>query len=130
MDALFLIGRIIFGGYFVYNGINHFMSLSTMSGYAKSKGVPAPSVAIAGTGLLVLLGGLSELLGVYPLAGGILLVIFLVGVSFKIHNFWAIQDLQMRMIETTNFTKNMALLGAVLMSMTIPAPWPFSVMGK
>jgi uncharacterized membrane protein YphA (DoxX/SURF4 family) len=56
MDTLFLIGRIIFGFYFVFNGFNHFSNLSMMSGYAQSKGVPAPKLAVIFTGLLLLLG--------------------------------------------------------------------------
>jgi putative oxidoreductase len=41
-NVLFLIGRILFGGYFIYNGYNHLKNLSMMSGYAKTKGVPFP----------------------------------------------------------------------------------------
>jgi uncharacterized membrane protein YphA (DoxX/SURF4 family) len=128
MDTLFLIGRIIFAGYFLNSGINHFMRLGMMSDYAKMKGVPLPSVSVALTGLILILGGLSILLGVYPFVGIILLVVFLIPVSFMMHNFWKIQDLQMKMGEMINFMKNMALLGAVLMLSAIPTPWPFSVL--
>jgi len=127
MNTLFLIGRIIFAGYFLYSGVNHFMRLGSMSDYAKMKGVPLPSVAIAFTGLLLLLGGLSILLGLYPFVGSILLVVFLIPVSFMMHNFWKIQDPQMKMGEKVNFIKNMALLGGVLMLSALPTPWPFSV---
>lgn len=127
MEIAFLIGRIIYGGYFLWNGINHFRNLAMMSGYAQSKGTPAPKAAVAGTGILVILGGLSMLLGVYPVIGAILLIIFLVGVSIKIHNFWAVQDPQMKMMETINFTKNMALLGGAMMTIEISRPWPLSL---
>ena len=40
MDWLFLIGRIVFGLFFVINGLNHFMMVSAMTGYTASKGVP------------------------------------------------------------------------------------------
>jgi putative oxidoreductase len=127
MIILFLIGRLILGGYFVMSGIRHFTHFGMMSGYAKSKGTPAPSAAIAGTGILLVSGGLSFLLGVWPFIGGILLVIFLLGVSFKIHDFWAISDPQAKMNEMINFTKNMGLLGAILIIMTYPGPWPYSL---
>ncbi len=127
MDIVFLIGRIIYGGYFLWNGINHFRNLGMMSGYAQSKGTPAPRLAVAGTGTLLILGGLSILLGVYPVIGLILLIIFLLGVSIKIHNFWAVPDPQMKMMETINFTKNMALLGGALMTFAISRPWPLSL---
>jgi len=127
MNILFLVGRIIFGGYFVMSGMNHFTKLGTMSGYAQSKGTPAPTAAVVGTGVLLLLGGLSFLLGVQPLIGGTLLVIFLRGVSFKIHDFGTVQDPRMKMGEVVNFTKNMALLGAVLILLSYPVPWPYSL---
>ena len=73
---------------------NHFKNLNYMSEYAKAKGTPSPKLAVAGTGVIVLLGGLSMLLGVYPVAGIILLIIFLMGVSFQIHRFWKVDDAQ------------------------------------
>ena len=42
------------------------------------------------------------------------------------HNFWAITEPNMKMMETVNFYKNMALLGAVLMILFIPLPWVYS----
>ena len=47
----FLIGRIIAGGFFLMNGFNHFAKLNMMTGYAKSKGVPAPAIAVDGSGV-------------------------------------------------------------------------------
>jgi putative oxidoreductase len=123
MNTLFLLGRIIFGGYFIFNGINHFMKINMMSGYAKTKGVPMPSVSVALTGLLLLCGGLSMLLGIQPHVGIVLLVIFLLPVTLMMHNFWKVADSQMKMMEMINFMKNMALLGAVLMFLAIPVPW-------
>ncbi|MDE3180508.1 MAG: DoxX family membrane protein, partial [Acidobacteriota bacterium] len=77
MNVVFLIGRIILGGYFIHAAINHFTNVRTLGGYAKSKGAPAPEAAVVGSGILLLLGGLSVLLGVYPFVGCILLLIFL-----------------------------------------------------
>lgn len=127
MDILFLVGRILFGGFFIFNGINHFQRLTMMSNYAKSKGVPLPTLAVVLTGLLLVLGGLSILLGAFPRVGIILLALFLIPTSFMMHNFWAITDPQMKMGEMINFMKNMALLGALFMFLAIPVPWPFGL---
>ncbi|MDR7445303.1 MAG: DoxX family protein [Armatimonadota bacterium] len=115
MEALFWLGRILYGGFFILNGINHFMRLEAMSGYAQSKGVPASRAAVAVTGLMILLGGLAVLTGLYVQAGLWLLVIFLVFVSFWMHNFWAIEDPMRKMTEQVNFMKNMGLLGAAFL---------------
>lgn len=53
--------------------------------------------------------------------------IFLLGVSFQIHNFWKVDDAQMKQIDMINFTKNMALVGALLMFFVLPHPWPMSL---
>ncbi len=129
MDALFLLGRILFGGYFVYNGINHFAKLSMMAQYAGAKKVPAPKLAVAGTGLLLLLGGLSVLLGAWPQWGLWLIVVFLAGVTPQMHNFWTVSDAMQRMGEMTNFLKNVALLGAALALLWLAEmqPWPYSM---
>ncbi|MGH9404723.1 MAG: DoxX family membrane protein [Terriglobia bacterium] len=127
MNVVFLIGRIILGGFFLSNGIHHFTGLDFMSGYAKAKGAPAPRLAVGGSGVLLVLGGLSVLLGFYPFIGCILLLIFLAGVTPVMHDFWKAQDPATRMAEMINFMKNVALLGAVLIILTIPAPWPLSL---
>lgn len=127
MDILLLLGRIIFGGFFIYSGVNHFIGFEMMTQYAKMKGVPYPAITQGLAGLMLLLGGLSIVLGIYPLAGIILLVAFLVPVSLMMHNFWNLEDPQSRMVDKTNFTKNMALLGAILMFLAIPSPWPLSL---
>jgi putative oxidoreductase len=127
MDIAFLAGRIIFGGYWLMAGFNHFKNLNDMSGYAKAKGTPFPKLAVAGTGVILLLGGFSMLLGVYPVIGTVLLVIFLLGVSVQMHSFWKVEDAQMKQAEMINFTKNMALIGALLMLLLLPHPWPMSV---
>jgi uncharacterized membrane protein YphA (DoxX/SURF4 family) len=125
MDTLLLIiGRIILGGYFIYNGVNHFIGFGMMTQYAKMKGVPFPAIAQGMTGLMLLLGGLSIVFGIYPTVGIVLLVAFLVPVSLMMHDFWKVEDPQLRMADKINFMKNMALLGALLMLFAIPSPWP------
>jgi putative oxidoreductase len=127
MEILLLIGRLIFGGYFLWNGINHFKQREMLTTYAISKDVPAPAMAVMGSGLLILLGGASIILGIGPQLGTWLIIIFLLGVSPQVHNFWAISDPDQKMTEMINFTKNMALVGAALMFMGIPEPWPLSL---
>ncbi|MCS7207700.1 MAG: DoxX family protein [Dehalococcoidia bacterium] len=114
MDILYLIGRILLGGYFLGAGLNHFTRLAGMAAYAQSKGVPFPTLAVAGTGVLLLLGGASILLGFLPQIGAILLLVFLFPVTFWMHRFWQEKDEMAKMNETINFTKNLGLAGALL----------------
>jgi putative oxidoreductase len=127
MRSLFLLGRAIFGGYFAYSGLRHFTNEETMSQYAAAKGVSAPDAAVQGSGALLLAGGLSIMAGVKPRQGLAAIVAFLVPVTLQMHRFWDVEDPQQRMGEMINFTKNFALVGASLMMMQIPEPWPDSV---
>ncbi len=127
MKAPFLIGRAIFGGYFLYSGINHFRHLKNMSQYAGSKGVPMPEVAVAATGVAMIAGGSSILLGVKPKLGTLAIMGFLAAVSPMMHDFWKVEDPNQRMNEMVNFTKNVALLGGAMALMGVEEPWPVSV---
>lgn len=129
MDILFLIGRIIVGLFYIMSAANHFMQVDMMSGFAESKGVPSGRLAVLGSGLLLLIGGLSIITGFQPVIGIIAVVLFLIPVSLMMHNFWAIEDEQESMAQMTNFLKNMGLLGSTLMFLAIPQPWPLSLGG-
>lgn len=114
MKGLFLLGRAVFGGYFVYNAINHFQNHEQMTQYAKAKNVPLPGAAVPLTGALLAIGGASMILGLKPRHGSMALLTFLGGVTPMMHDFWRQQDPAQRQAEMINFSKNVALLGAAL----------------
>ena len=62
MRIPFLIGRAMFGGYFIMSGINHFKQSKQMAQYAAAKKVPKPDVAVKATGAMMIVGGTSILL--------------------------------------------------------------------
>lgn len=125
---VFLIGRVLYGGFFVISGARHFINLKSMSAYASSRGVPVPQAAVLGSGLIAVLGGLSIMLGALPTVGIILLVMFLIPVSLMVHNYWADTDPAARQANQTHFLKNVGLLGGALMLAAVPAPWGWSVL--
>jgi uncharacterized membrane protein YphA (DoxX/SURF4 family) len=127
MKFPFLLGRLVFGGFFLYNGINHFIQRDGMAQYAGAKHVPMPKAAVTATGVALTLGGASILLGIKPKLGAAALIGFLASVSPLMHDFWRVQDPEKRQAEMVNFTKNMALLGGTLALMGIEEPWPVSV---
>ncbi len=123
MDILFILGRIILGGYFIKNAYNHFKNNAALAGYAASKGVPMPKVGVFVTGVMLLLGGLGILLGIYVNLSVALLVVFLLSTLIKMHAYWTVTDPMARMGENVNFYKNLALIGALLLLLSIPQPW-------
>ncbi|MGA8617234.1 MAG: DoxX family protein [Candidatus Sulfotelmatobacter sp.] len=127
MKAPFLIGRIVFGGFFLYNGINHLRQARSMAPYAEAKGVPSPELAVKLSAIPLIAGGASLLLGVKPKLGALAILGFLVGVSPVMHDFWRKEDPNQRTNEMINFMKNMALAGGALALMGVEEPWEASV---
>jgi putative oxidoreductase len=127
MKVPFLLGRLIFGGYFLYAGINHFKEEKTMTEYAAAKNVPVPNLAVKVSGAALVVGGASILLGIKPKWGAATIIGFLAGVSPIMHNFWQMEDAQQRQNDMINFTKNIALAGAGLALASVEEPWPASV---
>ena len=127
METLLLIGRILFGGYFFMMGMMHFKNLKMLTGYASSKNVPSPSFAVVISGIILFLGGLGIILGVYIKVSLLLIAIFLFFITPKMHAFWKETDSGIKMTEMTNFLKNMALLGATLALYALSAGWPLSL---
>jgi len=109
-------------------GLNHFAKKEGLVQYASARGVRGAKGLTVISGILLLLGALGILLGVFVEWAIWLLVIFLVFVSFMVHHFWTDQDPQQRMGEMTNFFKNMAIAAALLMLLTVPTPWVFSIL--
>ncbi len=124
-EILFLIGRIILGAFFVNSGFNHFSNLNMIAGYAGSKKIPFPKFSVFISGLFLLFGGLSILLGIYHVIGIILIIVFLLPAAFFVHNFWTLPKEQ-RQMDKVNFMKNLALVGALLMLLQIQN-WPYSI---
>jgi putative oxidoreductase len=124
---ILLVGRVLFGGFFLLSGINHLTRVGMYASYAGGHGVPSPALATVVTGVLLVLGGASVLLGFAPRVGLALIILFLVPVSFVMHGFWNIADPQAQAGEMVNFMKNMALAGAALGWMAVPVPWPLAI---
>ncbi len=114
MDFLLVIGRVLFALIFINSGIAHLTKLNDMTGYAQFKKVPAAKLAVIVTGLMLIIGGLYIVFGVYADLGALLLAIFLVPTAFMMHNFWTIQEPQAKQGEMINFFKNLSLAGAAL----------------
>ena len=117
-----LLGRVFFALIFLMAGPNHFRSQTIA--YAASQGAPLASIAVPFSGLLAIVGALSILLGYRAKLGAWLIVLFLVGVTPMMHNFWAVSDPMMHQMQMIMFMKNLSMLGgALLISQFGPGPW-------
>ena len=113
MNAVMLIGRILFAFMFVASGLNHLTKAEAMAGYAAYKKVPAPKLANLLSGVLMILGGLSIILGVYADLGAVVLAVLLVAMAVKMHDFWNAEG-EAKQPEMIGFMKNISMAGGAL----------------
>jgi len=114
MRYLLLLGRVLLCLLFLMSGLTfHFTSDAVQ--YAEAHGVPAASLLVPLSGVIAIVGALSIMLGYRAKWGAWLLVIFLIPVTFMMHNFWAIDDPMQRQMQMIMFMKNLGLLGGVLL---------------
>lgn len=114
METVMFIGRILFAAMFVLSGINHFTKAEAMTGYAQFKGLPQPKLANLVSGVILLLGGLSVILGVVADLGALVVSILLVIMAVLMHNFWKQTDPQAKQTEMAGFLKNISMAGGGL----------------
>ncbi len=126
-DLAWIAGRALLGGFFLVSAFNHFLNVSVVASAAASKGVPFPTLATWGTGMLLLLGGVSILAGAFPRVGLAAILVFFIGVTFVMHDFWNVADPAMRQLQMIFFLRNIALSGAALMLMAVPVPWAYGM---
>ena len=127
MAQAFLVGRVLVGCFWLYNALKHFTNVDRLARAAAAHGVPAPELFVVFAGVLLLVGGLSFVLGLFPRIGMVAVVMFLLPVTLIMHAFWADNDAATRGANLVRFGSNLALLGSTLMFAAIPRPWPYSV---
>jgi putative oxidoreductase len=127
-DILQLVARILLSWMFLQSAYAHFTQVKPMGAYAKGAGVPMPEAAVVASGLMLLAGGLSLLLGFHPRIGAALLFVFLVVVAFWMHRFWGLADPMQRAFQRAQFWKNITLAGAMLWIIANTSwPWAWAV---
>jgi putative oxidoreductase len=115
MDAVFLIGRILFALIFVLSGVTaHLVGRRASIDYVRAYNAPAPELMVPLSGVAIILGGLSIALGFYADVGALIVGAFVLVMALIMHAFWKEQDAQQQQNQMAHFMKNMAILGAAL----------------
>ena len=116
---LALVGRQLFSVIFIIASAGHFTP-GTIA-LAAEHGVPMAGLLVPVSGVIALTGGLSVLFGFRARIGGALLVLFLVPVTFVMHNFWAATDAAAFRLELILFPRNLVLLGCAVLVTAVGA---------
>lgn len=113
MKLLTVLGRLLFAALFILGGAGHFSDASI--GYAASQGVPLANISVPLSGIMAIVGALSILFGYKAKIGALILIAFLLPVTFAMHAFWAVSDPMQQQMQMIMFMKNMALTGAAIL---------------
>ena len=121
MNAVLLVGRILFALIFINSGIAHLTKTAAMTGYAQYKKVPAAKLSVIVSGLMLLVGGVFVVLGFYADLGALLIAAFLVPAALMMHAFWKETDATAKQNESIGFFKDLSLAGAALIIFALVA---------
>jgi len=113
MKYTVLLGRILFSAIFIMAAPGHFTAQTI--NYAAGHGLPFATFLVPASGIVAFLGGVSIALGYKARYGGWLIILFLVPVTFTMHNFWAVADPLAAGMQRIMFMKNMSMLGAAFL---------------
>ena len=121
MDAILIIGRVLFAFLWIGAGFAHFKNLEEMTGYATYKKVPAAKLAVLGSGLSFAIGGILILLGTWVDLASALIAVTVILAAIIFHQFWREGDANTKMQEQMAFNKDLALGGAALILFALVA---------
>jgi uncharacterized membrane protein YphA (DoxX/SURF4 family) len=121
LNAVLVIGRILFALLFITSGIAHFAKLEAMTGYAKYKKLPAAKFGVLISGLFFLLGGIYIAAGFWVDLGALMLAVTLILAAIIFHNYWKETDATAKQNEMIAFNKDLALAGAALILFALVA---------
>jgi hypothetical protein len=129
MHWVFLIVRMMFGGYFAWTGSRYLSpygrEVFTASLRGRRLALPAYFIVVT-SGLLLLVGGVSIALGV-P-AGSVLLALPLLG-SIGLQKFWLLEDPAERRVVAIRFWRNLGAAFVALMFLAVPGVWAVALLG-
>jgi putative oxidoreductase len=106
---LLIAGRVCFVSIFILTSFDQFKAQSIA--FAAFKGVPFASIVVPFSGIMEIVGALSIVLGYRSRIGALLIMIFLIPVTFTFHQFWTIPDQMAKQMDMINFFKNISILG-------------------
>jgi putative oxidoreductase len=115
MDWILLLGRIVFAQLFIASGVMaHLVQRRGSAEYARAVGAPAPDLLVPLSGVWIIVAGVMIVLGIWVDLAALRLIAFLLPIAYFMHAFWKVDDPNMRIIQMSQFQKNVALAGVSL----------------
>ncbi|MGH8701495.1 MAG: DoxX family protein [Burkholderiales bacterium] len=120
-----LLGRMLIAFIFLHSAYDKAAHFSRSAAVMAAKGIPMARLLLVPAILVMLGGGLTILLGWHAPWGALALLLFMMVALAFYHPFWKVAPEQ-RPNELLHFTKNIALMGAMLFIIGM-GPGPLSI---
>ncbi len=116
MDGLALAARILFVMVFLSSGLMGHLGPGRpmITQFAASRNIPSPGFIVPFSGLWIVVGSLSILLGIYGDVGALMIATFVIATALFVHPYWKESDEQSKMQEQIHFSKDLGLAGGAL----------------
>ncbi len=116
MDVLALGARILFVMIFLLSGLMGHLGPGRpmLMQFAAARKIPSPGFLVPFSGLWIVVGSISVLLGIYGDVGSLMIALFVVATALFMHPYWKESDEQSKMQEQVQFSKDLGLAGGAL----------------
>ncbi|MCA2276757.1 DoxX family protein [Mycobacterium intracellulare] len=123
MDAVILVGRIVFAAVFIGAAIGHLSNTAALSAYVEAVGLRPGRLFVVGSAVWMLAASILLVLGAWIDVAALMLVVFLVATALfmhlptalYVHHFWPVTDAETQVNEQNQFTKDLSLAGGALL---------------
>lgn len=129
MEVVYLLVRLIAGGYLAWRGVQHLepYSRALLVDAARKKSAVLPLVTVPLAGLMLTIGGVSIVIGVFPEAGVVLVVAYLVPSALLSHAYWRVRGAEARAAARRCFWRDVTLALVAIVLLALPQPWPLTL---
>lgn len=120
--------RVLLALVFVVTGLGKITGWSTQAAWMESKGLPLVLLLLFIASLIELGGAASLLLGYKVRWAAPIMFLYLIPVTFVMHDFWSMEGMQ-RTMQMFMFLKNLAIMGGLLLLVSAGSG-PYSLDGS
>lgn len=113
--VIFLLGRLLLGGLFVFAGIRHMFLIPVLTQMIAARGVPFPRIVLLAGSAFQFIAGLLVIFGLFLPAAAFGLVLFTLAASVMLLNFWDMEG-QPRQNTINVWLSNMAIIGGLMVT--------------
>jgi putative oxidoreductase len=108
------LGRVLLSGMFIHGGYHAAQAPGGRVAMAEKIGVPKAEMMVKVDGSLMVLGGVLLALGIRPRLAALILAGCLIPTTYAGHPFWDQETKQASDQQLTQFMKNLAMLGGLI----------------